>query len=320
MEGIAVLQLTTYVLCAIIVITFSAELFKYAKMPTHLRWELYPLAGEKNRPWGGSYLEESEWWTKPIEEKSLWGEAKFIGSEVLLFKEYYHRKRGYWYLVYPFHMGVFLFAGFCLLLIVGALTMLGGVAVTAEATSTWGRIIYYATLISGGAGLILAFIGTASLLIRRRVDVNLRPYTRRVEYFNLFFILAVFLTGLLSWALYDLTFATAREYVKGLVTFSSVGSIEPLMATHIILLLMLLAYIPFTNMTHFFAKFFAYHFVRWDDVPNLRGSKLESRLGPLLNQPLSWSASHIQAIGRWSDIVTPSTEQHEPRVQKGVTR
>jgi nitrate reductase gamma subunit len=108
--------------------------------------------------------------------------------------------------------------------------------------------------------------------------------------------------------------------VKGLFTFSPAGSIEPLIATHIILLLMLLAYTPFTNMTHFFAKFFAYHFVRWDDIPNLRGSKLESRLGPLLNQPLSWSSSHIQPLRQWSDIVPPSAEQHEPRVRKGVTQ
>ena len=316
MESISVLQIVTYAFSLIIVIAFATELVKYAKMPIHLRWELYPQAGETKRPWGGSYLEESEWWTKPLEEKSVLGEIKFMGREVLLFKEYYERKRSYWYLVYPFHLGVFLFAGFCFLLIVGALTMVGGIVVSAESANSWGRIVYYATLLSGSIGFILGSLGSTSLLIRRRIDENLRPYTRRVDYFNLLFILAVLITGLFSWALYDSTFATAREHVRGLVTLSSMGNVEPLMAVHITMLLILLAYMPFTNMMHFFAKWFTYHKVRWEDMPNLRGGRLERSLGPLLNQPLSWSSPHVQPIRRWSDIAQVPSEQHVPRYEK----
>jgi nitrate reductase gamma subunit len=147
------------------------------------------------------------------------------------------------------------------------------------------------------------------------VDGNLKPYTRRIEYINLIFVMAVFLTGLSSWVFADSTFAIARGYMKGLITFNSVGGIEPILAAHILLLLLLLLYIPFTNMMHFFAKSFAYHLVRWDDVPNLRGSKLEKKLGPLLNQPVSWSAPHIEAITRWSDAVPGTVEEHVPRFQ-----
>ena len=324
MESILGLQIVTYLFCAVIIIAYARQLVRYARMPTHLRWELYPLASEKNRPWGGSYLEESEWWTKPPEEKSLLGEIKFIGEEILLFKEYYHRNRDYWYLVYPFHIGIFLFVAFLVLLLVGALTMVAGVVVSAESANVWGRIVYYLTLITGPAGLILGSLGCVGLFIRRMIDKGLKAYTRRIDFFNLLFVLTVFLTGFFSWVLADRIFDTAREYVKSLITFSSAGSIEPLIVAHIVLLLLIAAYMPFTNMMHFFAKSFAYHMVRWDDAPNVRGSKLERGLGPLLSQPLSWSAPHIQSVKRWSDTVQETitqevTEEPVPRVQKGVS-
>ena len=91
MESISWLQIVTYLFCAAIIIAFVTQLVRYAKMPTHLRWELYPLAGENKRPGGGSYLEESEWWTKPQEEKSMLGETKFVVEEIILFKEYYRK-------------------------------------------------------------------------------------------------------------------------------------------------------------------------------------------------------------------------------------
>ncbi len=313
METFSWLQIATYVFCALIIISFAAKVVRYAKMPPHLRWELYPLPGDTKRPWGGSYLEESEWWTKPREAKSLLGELKFMGREVLFFKEYYHRNRSYWYLVYPFHMGIFLFVGFFALLLVGALTMVGGVAVSAESANAWGKVVYYMTLVVGGAGFVLGIVGGVGLFIRRLIDQDLKPYTERIGYFNLLFVLVVFLTGLFSWAFADHTFATAREYVNSLITFKGAGNIDTLIAAHIILLALLLAYMPFTNMMHFFAKWFSFHRVRWDDVPNLRGSNLERRLGPWLNQPVSWSAPHIQRVKRWADVAQATTVQHAPR-------
>ena len=196
--------------------------------------------------------------------------------------------------------------------------MLGGIAVAVESVNFGGRLVYYITLITGGAGFVLGTIGCIGLLVKRITDTNLKTYTRRIDYINLLFVLAVLLTGFFAWILTDFTFAIAREYMYGLVTFSPVGNIEPIIATHIILLGLLLAYMPFTNMMHFFAKFFTYHMVRWDDVPNLRGSKLGRELGPLFNQPINWSAPHIKPdIQCWGDIPKVITEQHTARTQKG---
>lgn len=320
MESVSALQIVTYILIIAVIIAFASRLYRYYKMPIHLRWELYPLASEKNRTWGGSYLEEPEWWTKPPEEKSMFGEVRYIGEEIMLFKEYFHKKRDYWYLVYPFHMGVYLMVGFLALLLVGAVTVLAGAVVSAESANVWGRIVYYLTLIAGGASLILGIIGTVGLLIRRMVDNDLKIYTKRIDYFNLIIILAVFLTGFFSWILTDTTFAVAREYTKGLISFGPVGTISAITTVHIVLLFLVAAYIPFTGMMHFFAKTFTYHFVRWDDAANIRGGKLEKGIVQLLNQPISWSAPHLEAVKCWSDAAkdTLANEESKPQVQKGV--
>jgi nitrate reductase gamma subunit len=245
---------------------------------------------------------------------------KFMGEEVLYFKEYFKLNRPYWYYVFPFHIGTFTFLVLIGVLIVGALTDIGGIEISAVTTNVWGKILYYITPIIGGIALIFGTLGSLALLIRRRFNADLRPYTRRIEYFNLILILALFLTGLLSWALYDGFLAIERQYFYSLLTFNGVAGINALTTVHIILVLVTAVYLPFTNMMHFFAKWFTYHKIRWDDAPNLRGSGLESRLGPFHKLPLSWAAPHIQELGRWSDIAQMKpAEKPSPRAKKGVT-
>jgi nitrate reductase gamma subunit len=301
-------QVATYVLGLIFVVAFAWKVIKYLRMPVHLRWELYPLAGESKRPWGGSYLEEPEWWTKPREEKSFSGEMKFMGREIFFFKEYFDRNRSLWHIVYPFHLGVFLFVGFFVLLLVGALTLRADMAVAGESAPVWGRLVYYLTLVVGVAALVLGTAGSLGLLFRKLVDKTMGPYTRRIEYFNILFVLAIFLTGLISWAAADSTFATARGYVNSLFTFADVAGVNAVIVAHIVLLALFLSYLPFTNMMHFFAKFFTYHMVRWDDKPHLRGSELERKLKPQLQFPLGWSAAHTQSIKHWSDVAKGDVE------------
>ena len=82
-------------------------------MPVHLRWELYPVAHEKGRPYGGSYLEEIEWWHRP-RRINLFGEFSTFMGELLLFKEYFKRKRGFGILFILFILGSFYYwPGLC---------------------------------------------------------------------------------------------------------------------------------------------------------------------------------------------------------------
>ncbi len=298
------LQIVTYLLFAVFTVAFLRKGYQQSKMPIHLRWELYPVAGEKSRPWGGSYLEESDWYQKPREEHSFLSEMTFFGKEVFFFKEYFRSNRSLWLIVYPFHLGIFLLVAFFFLVVVGALTMIGGVEVSAESSSAWGLLLHYVTLTVGIPALILGTIGCLALLIRKLVDPTMAPYTRRIEYFNIVFVLAMFFTGLLAWAVSDIGFEVARQYMKGLLTATSMEGMPALAATHAVLLVLLLAYLPFTNMMHFFAKYFTFHKVRWDDSPNLRGGALERGLKPLLGQRINWAAPHMQNLTRWSDVAT----------------
>ena len=302
-----VVQIATYVLALIFIVAFVSKFIRYQKMPVHLRWELYPLAGESKRPWGGSYLEEVDWWKKPHEKHSLFDEMKFMGTEIFFFMEYLKHNKSLWRIVYPFHMGIFMFVVFFALIVVGAITMQFDTDVSGSA-GAWGQLVYYMTLIVGIAALILGTVGTLALLVRKLTDSTMSPYTRRIEYFNICFVLVIFATGLISWAAFDSNFAAFREYTKSLFTLGDVTGVSALTTIHIILLALFLAYLPFTNMMHFFAKHFTYNMVRWDDKPQYRGSDLERKLQPILQQPVGWSAVHIQSVKMWTDVAKGDVE------------
>jgi len=52
-----------------------------------------------------------------------------------------------------------------------------------------------------------------------------------------------------------------------------------------------------THMSHFIAKYFTYHSVRWDDKPNVN-------LAAYLAYRPAWSATHVGAGKTWAEIAT----------------
>ena len=84
--------------------------------------------------------------------------------------------------------------------------------------------------------------------------------------------------------------------------------LDGILRAHFLLAFLFLAYLPFTQMMHFVAKYFTYHEVRWDDNPVEAGGKLEKELQGLLGQKPTWSGPHIRADGKktWVDIATDS--------------
>jgi len=301
MVNIMWLQLLIYGSFLFFVSGFIAKAIKYARMPIHLRWELYPVAHHVGHSSGGSYLEELDWWTKP-RKRSLLGELKYMAREGLLFEKCYRNNRGLWYFTYPFHLGLFLLIGWLMLLFIGALMMLGGISV-AESASSWAMAAYYLTLGIGITGLVLGTFGCVGLIIKRSIDEDFRLYTTPRDYFNLSFILAILLSGLSSWYFFDPAFSSTREFVRSLIAFSPVAGTNPAMVISITLFSLFLIYMPFTHMMHGLAKYFTYHKVAWQDEPNLRGGYTEKRVEELLNQPVSWSAPHIQSGRKWKEII-----------------
>jgi nitrate reductase gamma subunit len=278
-------------------------------MPVHLRWELYPVAHEIGRPYGGSYLEEENWWKQKRKINPL-GESTVFLREIIFFREYFHSNRRFWILVYPFHIGLFLLIVWALLLIVHAILSMNGSVPASTASDLWLQLVYYLTLITGVAAFILGILATAGLLIKRSLDEDLRNYTAPIDYFNLSWILTIFLAGLLFWSIEDPSFSVARSFLQGVLSFNPTGA-KPLITTFLILSMLFLAYMPFTRMVHYVAKYFTYHKIRWDDEPNIRGSKLEEKLQHLLNQTESWSAPHIQAGKTWSEQAAGSSSSQD---------
>jgi nitrate reductase gamma subunit len=265
---------------------------RYARMPLHLRWELYPVPHEdrKRSAYGGSRYEEVDWW-KSDSHPNRFGELKAMASEILFLKGLWEFNRRLWWCSYPFHLGLYLL-------------ILTGVAVTAAALVPAAapalHIFYLAT---GLSGAVLVVCGAAGLLHRRLSDAKLRSYTTAGDIFNLFFFIV---TVLMLLAAYVSGGPGVARLIKALLTFDTALAIPGLEATALALAALLILYIPLTHMAHFIAKYFTYHSIRWDDLPNRHERSLESRIAEQLAYKPTWSATHVGAGegATWAGVAT----------------
>lgn len=274
---------------------------QYARNPLANRWELYPVPGEPGarRRYGGSYYEEAEWWTRPRQVSRI-GQYKEMLKEMLFMRSLFVSRRKFWTFSYAMHLGIYLLGLFTLLLLAGAVTEMFGMRLTASevvSSHPWAALVYFATVVAGFSGAILTACGSASLLIYRASDRTLRKYTTGDGYFNLFFIMAAAVSGLVAWST-DPGFNYSREVVSAMLTFAPVRAGVAL-TFHLLLFGALLIYIPGTKMSHYIGKYFAYHKVLWDNEPNLKGSALERIVEKnLANMPRDgWSSPHTKSTG-----------------------
>ena len=292
------LMFVAWVVLAVFVVAFVLRTIKIAKLPVHLRWELAPVPHEKGKShYGGSYLEEFEWWTKP-RERDLTKEASYMLQEIFLLKSVWEHNRGLWWFSFPFHIGMYvLIAAGALLLMSGGLELAG-----LQTAGEWRGGIS----ILAGAGFALGGIGALGLLVSRLAVPRLRDFTTPAALFNLVLLLAIFVTG-------TYTLVTTQNFaarVWGFGTAVATGDVSVqlpgALRAHLLLALLFLAYLPFSRMMHFVAKYFTYHQVRWDDEPLTAGGGLEREANRLLKQPVTWAAPHVNADGskNWVDVAT----------------
>jgi len=307
------LLVLTYLSVAVFVAAVATRFVRIMRLPIHLRWELYPVAHEKGRAsYGGSYLEESNWWTKP-RESSHAGELKVMIPEILLLAGVREHNRAHWYRTFPFHFGLYLLAALIGLLVVGGILTAAGVVV-GPGGGAIGQALYHVTYLVGYAGLLLGLLGAIALLMRRVSDPDYREFTKKGDYFNLGFFVATLLVALIAQLATDPGFAALRGFFARLVTFGAVSTgpaLSGIGALEIVLGSLLVAYIPLTHMSHFFTKWFMYHDIRWGDEPNLVGGDIERRINEALHYPVSWSAPHIRGDGRknWVDVATSGVKE-----------
>jgi nitrate reductase gamma subunit len=300
-------SMIAYSAVAIFVVAVVLRFLMWSRMPMHLRWELYPVAHEGAKAsYGGSYLEESEWWKRP-RHFSLAGELGVMVPEILFLVALKEHNPTLWTRSFPFHFGLYLAAGCTALMGVAGVL---GAALPGVMAGPVGTVVRVLIPALGYAGLVLGLIGALGLIQRRR-QRPLRDYSAMMDTVNLVFFVAAFAVALVTALAVDRSFATVSQLVANLVTFrvaplAGTGAAVILPSVSAILLAMLVAYIPLTHMSHFVGKYFAYHAIRWADDPNLPGGKQEKVINELLNQPVSWSAPHIGGDGKksWLDVAT----------------
>ncbi|MFH1132334.1 MAG: respiratory nitrate reductase subunit gamma [Pseudomonadota bacterium] len=307
--------IVTYAAICVFVIAVIARFLMWAKMPIHMRWELYPVAHEgKKASYGGSYLEEVDWWKKP-KESSMIGELGAMIPEILFLVALKEHNRKLWSVSFPFHFGLYLviFSG---LLMIGSAIL--GAIIPSIIVGSFGTLLKVSIIFCGIAGLGLSLLGALGLLVRRLADSELKDFTSPADIFNLLFFLVTFGFVMVHIFLLDHDFARFSFFAYNLVTFKMAvlpGTNFQVLLTTIAICLMalLMAYIPLTHMSHFVGKYFAYHSIRWNDDPNTPGSKHEKTIGNVLNYPVSWAAPHIKGDGKktWADVATADIAKEE---------
>ena len=303
----------SYLCFAVFVLATGYHIYRQMSLPLHVRWEIYPVQHETAAKvaYGGSYMEEVNWWEKK-QERSLLNELRYMAPEILFIRGLWKENRGLWWVSFPLHFGLYLMIATALLLLGHAGLTLWGSAVFA-AGSVFRIAMNGLIAVLGWSGLMLGNIGSLGLIYRRLTDPELRNYSSPVDYFNLLLVLTFFLSALVSCLSGDAFLEGAKSYTLGLLS----GGHPPIPyapgrgitgGVVVVSASLLIAYIPLTHMSHMFMKYFLYHKVKWDDAPNQSGGRIETAIRKNLDLRPTWGASHVEADGQksWRDIASSS--------------
>ncbi|MCX6641722.1 MAG: respiratory nitrate reductase subunit gamma [bacterium] len=300
-----VFHLLIYLSVLIFLTAVAARIVRIVRMPVHLRWELYPVPHEKSRSaYGGSILEEVNWWTKEREVDRI-GEAKAMVSEIFFLKGIWEHNRGLWFGSWSLHFGLYLLIGELGLLALSG--FLGAVGMQPEILALVTPIV----TILAWIGCALGLIGSLIMYLKRLTDPKLKPFNNASHYFNLLLLGAINVTGLI-WVAADPEYAGKLvDFFAGLFSLNALPVLTTIGYTHVGIVLFFFIYFPFTHMTHAFVKYFTYHDIRWNDSPNVQGGKMGIEIDKLEHQPVTWAAPHVRADGKktWVDIVGDTGEE-----------
>jgi nitrate reductase gamma subunit len=270
---------------ALFVAVSAYKMYRVATAPLNVRWEVYPVPHEEGarRHYGGSYMEEVDWARKP-RAGSLVAEFVEMAQEIFLLQRVRkYNPYGIWLLSLAMHWGLYLGAGLLALLIIENVLALPALAPL--------------TTIVGAVAFALGTIGALGLVVKRATDRNLNLYTAPIDYFNLLWLAAIFVLGLVSFALTG-SFAAHRAYIGSVLTFQP-APLPPLVVLTFFVFELFVIYMPFSKLIHYFAKYFTYHSQLWDDAFKTSGSPTDKKVVEQLAYPVAWSAPHIVAGKSW---------------------
>ena len=271
-------------------VTSFLKIKKYVKTtPLHCRWEIYPIPHEGARAkHGGSYMEESNWWTKEHHVDHM-GDLKALLMEVLFLESTFHNNRTLWYRTYPFHFGLYMLMGGAIILFITAFLRLFGMSADNGLIS----FIYWLINVMSLLGCIGLIGGGIGLIFRRSI--------------GLFVLFGV--TGLAVWCTNPSFAPIASDYMYNLVTFKIFTPLQSGgFCLHMLVGDALLILIPVSFMSHILLKYFFYHDIRWEDVATPRSTKIQGKILNALKFHCNWAAPHINPEQdpnkTWVDVAT----------------
>jgi nitrate reductase gamma subunit len=232
--------------------------------------------------------------------------------EILLLRGLREFNRRLWFRSFPFHFGLYVLAATTGLVCVTAAAIIFGAASAGGALAGTVRWVCSAT---GAAGIVLVIGGAIGLLHRRLTDPALTPYTTPGDLFNLlFFIAAIGLAGL-GYIARPAASPGALSIAAGLLTWDTTLQVPIALGCGLIAVALLAAYIPLTHMSHFIAKYFTYHRVRWDDAPAAGNRRIAAAMAEYLLRKPTWAAEHVKADGAttWADVASSNPARETER-------
>ena len=283
-----------------------------ASSPLHVRWELYPVPHEGVKTvYGGSFMEEKDWWTKPRHVAHL-GDVKALLTEVLFLHATFEHNIKLWVRTYPFHVGMYMLMGGTIIVLCAAVAQICGLAPQGGLMIFVGNVINAMVLV----GSVCIITGGLALVQRRRSDPGLRRYSTPEHYFNLLIFVLFGALGLAAWATAPSYFELARGFIYNLLTANFVLPQNSLFVLHLLVGFFLLIWIPMTHMGHVFMKYFTYHDIRWGDEPTTYSAKNQEKISEALQYKVTWAASHIAGDGApksWVDVATTNPAAPEKK-------
>ncbi len=275
----------------------------YKASPLHVRWELYPVPHEGAKAqYGGSFMEEKEWWTKPRHIEHM-DDIMGIFKEVLFLHATFEHNLKLWVRTYPFHLGMYLLMGGVIILLGGTVLEIFGLSPDSWLMTVIGNVLNACAL----AGNFCIIVGGCALIQRRLADPGLRRYSTKEHYLNLgsFVVFGVF--GLLAWLANPSFYNLAHDFMHNLLTFNFACLNSTLFCLHLLVGFLLMILIPVTNMGHLIMKYWMYHDIRWGDSPTAQDEKNQGKIPDILQYKTTWAAAHIAGDGQaktWLEVAT----------------
>lgn len=293
-----ILAYAAFVACVAIIV---AKCINYLKKPVHLRWELYPVAHEEPErvAYGGSYLEDSDWW-KHKQQGSVLGALKGFLMEALFLHATYEHNRSLWVRSYPFHIGLYVLVGSFGLTLFAAFSMLAG------HFGWFLSLCVNLAMLCNFVGFLGVLVGSLGLIQRRLADSGLRKFSTPEHFFNLGLFAVFAVLGLLQCLLSPQGFALmGAAFFTGMLTFQPIP-LPFLYAVYLLVSFFILVWVPFSFMGHAFMKYFTWHDIRWGDQPTQDSPKIQAEMARNLQLPVTWKGPHVQGDGRktWAEIAT----------------